>query len=320
MEKDFYYTFQIFFPNIIESLERAKKSKQKFVHYTSASSASEILKNKEIWLRHTDCLNDFSEVKHGLNCLQYAYIKSNFREILSSLHPQLTEHVEQSFNTLFERAEKNIFILSISEHQNSEDHYGRLSMWRAYGGNVGVALVFNDLIVESIDDYDEEGMDSPGVLLPVYYFDKEKMLNHLNLIAQKMDDEKNIIKQMDFDHLKNMLINMLTWLVLATKHPGFEEEREWRLIFSPEFDEPLNLVKSEVIVKGVPQNIYKFSLDKIPNTKRGYYSFNEVFDRLIIGPTTFSLPIQRLFSETLIKLGVENPEEKIIVSEIPLRQ
>ena len=79
-------------------------------------------------------------------------------------------------------------------------------------------------------------------------------------------------------------------------------------------------MKSEVIVKGVPQNIYKFSLDKIPNTKRGYYSFNEVFDRLIIGPTTFSLPIQRLFSETLIKLGVENPEEKIIVSEIPLRQ
>lgn len=57
----------IFLPRYWERVERLKFSGNKLAHYTSAATALSILKNHEIWMRNTRCMNDFLEVKYGIN-------------------------------------------------------------------------------------------------------------------------------------------------------------------------------------------------------------------------------------------------------------
>lgn len=51
--------YSIFMPWYVERLSKIAENNQKLVHYTSAATALSILKNKEIWMRNTRCMNDF---------------------------------------------------------------------------------------------------------------------------------------------------------------------------------------------------------------------------------------------------------------------
>ena len=56
-------------PFAMKKLEAVKEANTRFVHYTSAFAATEIIKNEELWLRNSLVMNDFSEVQHGETCL-----------------------------------------------------------------------------------------------------------------------------------------------------------------------------------------------------------------------------------------------------------
>jgi hypothetical protein len=45
----------------------------RFVYYTTADTATSILKNRQIWMRSTTSMNDYMEVEHGFECLNTAY-------------------------------------------------------------------------------------------------------------------------------------------------------------------------------------------------------------------------------------------------------
>jgi hypothetical protein len=61
--------WQIFFPHMVEQRLRAKNAGRRFVHYTNANAAMDILRSKTIWLRNSSCMNDVSEVRYGLQRL-----------------------------------------------------------------------------------------------------------------------------------------------------------------------------------------------------------------------------------------------------------
>jgi len=44
-------------------------SQARFVHYTSAEAALNIIKSKRIWMRNTTCMSDYREVQHGFEIL-----------------------------------------------------------------------------------------------------------------------------------------------------------------------------------------------------------------------------------------------------------
>src|SRR5689334_6919270 len=75
------------------------KGKKKFVHYTSASAAMSIIRNREVWMRKAICMNDFREVQHGLDCLLAAYRHENsgtrFKAVINKIHDKLTDDIEQ---------------------------------------------------------------------------------------------------------------------------------------------------------------------------------------------------------------------------------
>ena len=107
--------------------------------------------------------------------------------------------------------------------------------------------------------------------------------------------------------------------VVCLKHEGFHEEREWRAIYAPT-RQPSRLMESSTeVVSGVPQVVYKVPLDASVSNQIADLDFTQIFDHLIIGPTSYPWPIYGAFVDELTKAGVANSAERVLVSGIPIR-
>ena len=146
---------QIFFPYAVERNRLATEKKTRFVHYSSAESALKLIANREVWMRKARCMNDFSEIDYGILCLRDAVLspEGNYlRTTLDALFPGLFHEVAQAFDGWRPSILENTYVTCLSEHRSpKEDVLGRLSMWRAYGGATGVAIVLSPtpFLVES---------------------------------------------------------------------------------------------------------------------------------------------------------------------------
>ena len=145
MQPDEEKILSIFFPLARERQAEVKAKGMRFVHYTTAEAAVQILRGKTIWMRPSYCMNDFMEVEHGWNCLRSAYNNEQigFKGVLDGVFHGVSQEIEQLFNGWIWNFKKETYLSCFSEHQDSEDIHGRLSMWRAYGKTTGVALVVN---------------------------------------------------------------------------------------------------------------------------------------------------------------------------------
>ena len=100
---------------------------------------------------------------------------------------------------------------------------------------------------------------------------------------------------------------------------GFNEEREWRAIYSPK-RWPSRFIESSIeVVAGVPQMVYKVPLEASVSDQIADLDFTKIFDHLIIGPTSYPWPIYGAFVDELTKAGVANSAERVLVSGIPIR-
>jgi hypothetical protein len=135
----------LFYPHLWSRYEKLGIN-GRLVHYSSADAAIAILQNKEIWLRNTTVMNDFMEVEHGLTSLAAAFKSPNglaFREFVNKNFDGVCQQVAELFETWQNSFRDETYIMCVSEHRETENRLGRLSMWRAYGAGSGVALVLN---------------------------------------------------------------------------------------------------------------------------------------------------------------------------------
>ena len=123
------------------------------------------------------------------------------------------------------------YVFCLSEHQRDNTD-GILSMWRGYGQHgEGVALVFDTAALTLVPT-------SPLIIARVSYAsDHERSSQLAKLLAQwaslaaqaNLPDDKLFIGAgAAFGAIKNY--------ALTTKHTGFLEEAEWRVIYYPERD------------------------------------------------------------------------------------
>lgn len=262
-------------------------------------------------------MNDYMEVEHGFECLNSAYKAEPgviFNRAIDACFPGLSEDVKDYFNTWLPGIRRDTFITCVSEHSNDEDQLGRLSMWRAYGGQTGVALVLNGAVmfIES---------DALAVYSsPVAYFDSDAFGAEVVKVAKNIESEVDYIRSLDREMVKNIIFNMFRFAVLCTKHPGFHEEQEWRVVASPEMH-PEKLPSPTVeVIRGTPQKVLKIDLQNHPDKGLVGLSLPEFLNRIIIGPCEFPLVILGAFRQLLIEAGVPDPDSKVVVSDIPLRQ
>jgi hypothetical protein len=119
----------------------------RLIHYTTAEAALKIINTKRFWMRNTNCMADYREVQHGFGIFHKFFADPKKHEAFTKALNNCSEGVAleamQIFNTSWNDIQFNTYITSISEHLDSEDQYGRLSMWRALGGSkarVGIVL------------------------------------------------------------------------------------------------------------------------------------------------------------------------------------
>lgn len=287
------------------------------VHYTSAEAAARIIAGREVWLRNALLMNDFSEIQHGLECLYAGWGSEGgkrFKAWLDNALPDFRVELEQSFDADTHGLRVATFMMSLSEHDDSEDELGRLSMWRAYGGKCGVALVLNPGIFTA--ETDELKVYSA----PVRYLSVPEFASWFAAWAAKLIANEDRLCAAPRPTLLFFFKHAFRVFALCTKHPGFREEQEWRIFHSPILDGASSwLRKDNEIVGGIPQEVVKVSLKD--NAEMGVSGIDPkaLFNRLIIGPTAHPLPVYHSLHNLLVGAGIDDPQKRLFVSNIPLR-
>jgi hypothetical protein len=72
-------------------------------------------------------------------------------------------------------------------------------------------------------------------------------------------------------------------------------------------------------IAGVPQLIYKMPLDAAVAPQVAALDVARIFDRLIIGPSPYSLAMHQAFAAALTKAGVADAGTRVVFSGIPIR-
>jgi len=121
----------------------------RLVHYTSAEAALQIIEKKQFWMRNTICMTDYREVLHGYDIFNNYFADKTrgqaFIDAFDAVAPGVATEAIVAFNNSWSDIRLNTYITCVSEHPDSEDKHGRLSMWRAFGSGTGtrVGIVFS---------------------------------------------------------------------------------------------------------------------------------------------------------------------------------
>jgi hypothetical protein len=286
-----------------------------FAHYTTAYVAAEILQKRNVWLRNAAVMNDFLEIQFGGKCLKDALRihGDRLKNSLSQIHPQSLENTLKRLDDhdLFNRHQT--FLTCLTEH-DPDDNLGLLSMWRAYGGPVaGVALIFKQNILD-IDGHSLKVYNNPvtygyPAFLKVFSNLVDGILLNVDLVSELSEE--------DFTYY---LYNIFQYLVISTKHQGFMEEREWRLIHSPFEGKSEVLWHSIESVRGVPESVYHIPFTVPVDTSAAGVPLHPILDRIIIGPCQYPFQVGLAFESILADAGFVEPKNMIHLSQIPLRQ
>lgn len=267
-------------------------------------------------MRNAAIMNDRSEIKYGEEFLSICWkdeeikklIQGTFDAINESIYDQISELIEK----YRERRINQTFITSISEHSSPEDERGRLSMWRAYGGNDSVALVFNR---QSINDLVKKDL----TVLPVLYVHLHEFKLFIKRLISEINENVDKFKNIKPEVFINMIWTYLQFIILSTKDPGFKEEREWRIIHSRVYVNS-HLKESVEIINGVPQVIFKLNMKYMLLESQKSNPISNVIEKIIIGPTNNSNILCDAFYAEIKNIYPSDAKSKIIQSDIPLRR
>lgn len=306
---------EIFFPHHNRQLKRIKDEQVNFVHYTNAETAFKIIKNQEIWLRNVAVMNDFREFEHGKECLVNLLDDSEegqaLKNIFNVINPDIFDKVYSDFKNCGPFIKDDFYISCFSEHKNKDNDIGKLSMWRAYGGNSGVAIVFKQDFFSEI--YTNYGLDFSSVA----YLNQDELKQEINHLAITISSNIEQIKSLSTKDLSFYLFNIFRFSALCNKHIGFDEEKEWRLIAIASQNIKNDLISQEIeTISGIPQNILKVRLKGIALDN---LVFKDMIHKVIIGPCLYPWIIRNSIATALQDIGITDPENIIHISNIPLR-
>lgn len=307
----------ILFPYASAAMNRIKEHQTRFVHYTSSVVAVSMIENKSVWMRNALVMNDWREVDYGLSCIEH--VKSirlwdDLKQAVNDCHTNLFSELQDFVDKRSKSLREDTYIACLSEHSPAEDDIGRLSMWRAYGGNNGVALVINQTPLVHLSD--KLGANSS----PVFYATPNDFAFMLEKVVVSINLNREYISTVDRTAFFRSLYVMYFFAVLSTKHPGFQEEKEWRVIYTPFLRSSHNLLYRRRLIDGMLQPVYEIPLED--NLEKGLDEADvpHLLNRLIIGPTKNPIVPHTAFVELLREAGFADAESRVVNSDIPLRR
>ena len=220
-------------------------------------------------------------------------------DILQQLYFHYFRHFDeqQAFDT---------YVFCLTEHDPNDDDDGLLSMWRGYGqhGN-GAALVFDPSKLTLVPS-------SPLIFGKVSYVTDEKRTEQVDELALP-DDKLHLAAYVAFSLIKSH--------ALMTKHAGFSEENEWRVICYPERDGAGALKPFQhyhIGDRGVEPKL-KYKIGHLANVSAPDLALERILDRIILGPSVSSPLAKRSVERMMEIIGKPDFKGLLRTSGIPLR-
>ncbi|HEY1090112.1 MAG TPA: DUF2971 domain-containing protein, partial [Burkholderiaceae bacterium] len=290
-----------------------------FAHYTSIGTLEGIMRSDEVWFSNPLYMNDLEELRFGLNeginaLRSHVGLKSAFGS--EARYEEFVRHFENSYSEFSEKHAFDTYVLCFAEHDPS-DNDGQLSMWRGYGGNGGgAAIVFDSAAIRF-------AQNSPLIIAKVTYL---SAADRRIWIERKLDQFTTLVEQVripdrDLYYVAKGLLERFKVFALFTKHVGFKEEKEWRIVYLRERDENKHLdgmLHYFVGPRGLEPKL-KFKVQPISGLTMDDLSLAALIDRIILGPTV-SNPLSRAaIDRMLLHCGKSDLVGKVVTSTTPYR-
>ena len=311
-------SLSIFCPIASESHASAKESNQLFAHYTSARVAQSILQKSEFWMRNALHQNDFSEIQYAQSMLRETFqseLGGSFFKSLDRCHEGLGDEVRSVYESqdFQRRLLQETFIACITKHYQQEAGVGRLSMWRAYGGTNPVAIVFAQKALVRPE------ANPGGFVQPVHYANQEHFRQELVRTTGRIFDARDRLSLVPRQDVKNLAVGSLLAKVTCTKHPGFREECEWRLVMSSLYGCQLAGPQYSLEeIEGAQQVVYKARLALPGADDVAGMTMESAIHQIIIGPCADPQSVRKSLVDQL--QGVISLSDRVVFSDIPLRR
>jgi hypothetical protein len=296
----------------------------RFAHYTSAATAMSIIQGdhdgaRHLWLRNATEMNDFSEVEWGQQCLGDVFrnepLRTRFEAALNAINPALVGALANALLDEEKRIKASTYLMSLSLHDGAEVTRGKLSMWRAYGGDANVCMIFSPAPFLASQRAFELNIS------PVMYGGPEKFAEEFERVVGRIEANTATLSAMDPNLFLFNLKRALDFAVLSTKHEAFHEECEWRVIHRQGSGDGRAAPPSCVVnVGGIVQTIHRIPMRNDPENDVAGAELSEAMERIIIGPTPNPTLVRGAFVRLLGEAGVPDPEDRVTVSGIPLRR
>ncbi|WP_418319390.1 DUF2971 domain-containing protein [Piscinibacter sakaiensis] len=203
-------------------------------HYSSVAVLEHIVQAEEVWMSNPLFMNDLEEMRFGMNAGATEF-RSNVELAAAcgnaTTHARLIRIFDEYFRAFEERHALDTYVLCLSEHEEGNQD-GLLSMWRGYGANAGGAAIVFDTSKLQADQ------NMPFVVARVDYATGDERLiwisDKIKAIAQILASGDK--KEEDLTAAAWIWLERLKLFAIFTKHPGFKEEREWRIVYYSDRD------------------------------------------------------------------------------------
>lgn len=301
-----------------DSRKRTKRVRDQnidFAHYTSSSNAFDIIRGRCFWLRNSQLMSDYTEMKLGLRAIQLGFFKTHsagdsFWRAMREIDPDLEEKINREFERLFVKTLSQTWVGCLSEFSTNVagQYQGRLSMWRAYGYPNGAALIFNSKVLTD----EQQALDVSTN--PVFYTPYGVVLPELNDAISRLADNAGSLSQFDPDLIAKVIAETKANLATGIKDSNFHEEKEWRVVYR-EGVFPFEYSVTEAhVISGVPQLVRVVPLDD-----NDALSMKDILKKVIVGPTEHPESVRDAFVSLLSAEGFDSPELMVEISDIPFR-
>jgi Protein of unknown function (DUF2971) len=287
-------------------------------HYTGAHGVRGILNSDSIWASGAQHMNDWMEVVYGYNMMM-----STLRELVGE--GKLPERSQTIFKELLRVMQQpdspfvDAYFAAFCEKGNL------LSQWRAYAGTQGFAIEVDPLVLEGELTLGTKAPARNLRLTKIEYDPKRQKQNFLGQIEELTEtiEKQHVPRGWRAERFLNTLVEfvrvVLSSWAATVKHPGFEEEQEWRVIFQPLITAEEKYSSTQEFVVRVEDytlitHVEFIPSDVLPHGKRGP---KLPIKSITCGPNVSIRSTMRALEILLRNNGYEKVEIK--KSEIPAR-
>jgi hypothetical protein len=288
-------------------------------HYCSTSTLESILKYRQIWLSNPLLMNDLEELRFGMLTGRERFRSNEQLKVAlgsQSRYNDFKNPLENLFDGFAKEGAFDVYIACFAQHRRNDDD-GLLSMWRGYGANGnGACIVFDTSELNEVDE-------SPLIIGKVEYASRNERIEWIDGIIATFAEilQAHSVPDEELRFASWILFERLLIFTLYTKHSGFHEEQEWRIVYMQHRDQEGLLAKMldyHIGPRGAEPKL-KFDIAPLKGVADEAVLIDKIVHKIILGPTS-AADIHRLsVARMLERIGRGALVPKLLSSTIPYR-